>query len=201
MTETLYQSPLQWPTGTPVTPVNSRGFNNGFKQDMALAEALAYLEEEIQEIAPQRATVYSDYQQLKTERLRKKVGSSNAISIELKINNEVFCLGCDRWHALEHNVYALHLALRNFRMMERWGIAPLARLMQGFAEPKNNHNHTVPHGGGHCADWMQILGLGPTATLEDAHAVYRRRAKLLASDADALMKLNTAMDEARKALA
>lgn len=196
MTDILFNSPLKWPAYTPCTPAQTRTANSSFKQGLSVNEALSLLSEEIKALGPERATIYSDYIQLNVERLRKKNGTGSGVSVELRLQGKNYILSCDRWQTIEQNLYALHLLLRNFRLMEKWGVGDLHILMQGFSTQAMK-----PSNGSIVQDeWRNILGLGPTATLEDAHAVYRRRAKMVASEPDALIILNNAMDQARKTL-
>src|SRR5690606_15917082 len=111
-------------------------------------------------------------------------------------------LACDRWVGVEQNIYALHLALRNLRNIVLWGVGNVENVFGGYAAAVQPHASAPAAGAKAPAleSWRLTLGLGPTATLEDAQAVYRRRAKSSADNEDELMKLNLAMDEASKAL-
>ncbi len=103
-------------------------------------------------------------------------------------------LTCDRWQKLEHNIYALHLCFRQWRNMDQWGIATLPTLMAGFEVDR------TPDKIGASEDAMECLsyfGLGNNATLDDAVAIYHRRAKTFSQDTEGLTKLNLAMDELR----
>jgi hypothetical protein len=85
--------------------------------------------------------------------------------------------------------------------MENWGIASAKQALVGFSL-QNAGIDSGSGDGSNLPEWMQYLGLGPTATLEDANAIYRRRAKQLADEKDdqEMLKLNAAIDEARAEL-
>ena len=199
MTELLCDTPLRWPSGVSETPLKSRELSNNFQQNLTIDEALHMLEEEIGALAPERAVLHSDYAQLNVERLRKKQGNQPGTWLEIKYHGKVYAFTCDKWSLIEQNIYALHLVVRNYRLMEKWGVADLPKLMAGFASGHLATTTAAEAGVAH-EEWMQILGLGPTATVDDAHAVYRRRAKLAANDPENLIILNNAMDSARKKL-
>lgn len=197
----VYESPLVLPAGW--VPANSvaRMLPSSFNSQVSVVDAARYLEDEIHSLGATRAIISTNYDQLTSDRMRKKSGGhSNGAAVILRFSGMESHLACDKWAEVQHNLYALHLALRNIRMMEEWGVAAFYRLLSFFG---NNSMHApmvelakemnIP-------SWMQHLGLGPTAVLEDANAVYRRRVKELAENADEMLKLNSAIEEARKHL-
>lgn len=197
-----YRSPLHWPNTKDATKPSLRSQNSGFPPSMTLREAINYLEEEVQALSPQSATLYSNIEHINNDRLRKKLSNEPGVTLELKMAGKNYFLACDKWALIEHNIYALHLSVRGIRNMDKWGVASLDLGLYGFAAIKvrKDADSNAPDEGVELEHWMAELGLGPTATLEDAQAVYRRRAKALAGDEDALIALNNAMDEARKQL-
>lgn len=197
--------PLHWPNNYPRTPQWDKGTNSSFKAGMAMSEAMMFLKEELQAINPQTATLLTDYENLETPRLMRKVGNDQGVVLKLRIDNKQYELACDRWQKLEHNIYALHLALRSLRSIVEWGVGSFAQAFGGYAVGGAAAMAAGAHaaggdGGMQLEEWRLTLGLGPSATLEDASAVYRRRAKTVAGDQEELTKLNLAMDEASKAL-
>jgi hypothetical protein len=175
------------------TPRGSQRSDHGFPPSLTLGESIGYLEQEISELHAS-GTLSLDVEQPLIERLRKKVGSRTGACLQLKHHGRNYALACDRWLAPEHNIYALHLALRQWRNMERWGIGNMPVLLEGFAP---DHATAVTGRTGALQSWMEAMGLGPTATLDDAVAVYHRRAKQTSHDSEALTRLNLMMDEAR----
>ncbi|MBI1236933.1 MAG: hypothetical protein GC188_09655 [Alphaproteobacteria bacterium] len=166
---------------------------------MSIEESIRFLEQEIQHLGC-NATLSLDVEQPNVERLRKKVGSRTGASLQLKFPQDNYVIACDTWQLIEHNIYVLHLAIRQWRNMEKWGIAPLPVLMHGFTPPMVSGSVSGISGekqDWNLPDWMEQLGLGPTATLEDAQAIYHRRAKQYAQDTDALAQLNIMMEDVR----
>lgn len=187
------ESPLNWPDGQPATPRASQRNDHGFQGTLSLEESIGYLDDELSGLQS-NAVLSLDVEQPLSGRLRKKTGSRTGAALHLKYHGRNYVVACDRWQTVEANVYALHLALRHWRNMERWGIAAFPVLLKGF-EPGQRHTADIQEEP--ALSWMQGLGLGTTATLEDAIAVYHRRAKQAARDSDALVQLNQMMEQAR----
>ncbi len=204
MAEIKYEHPLKLPSGWHSTPPSARVFNTSFPRTLSLDEALRFLTEEIHHYPFSAAAIYTNFQHITNDRLRKKVGNdTSAASVMLKCFGREHMLACDHWQILEHNIYALHLALRAVRNMEEWAIATKSYALSLFSGNITAHD-TISKGTEGDASgldaWMLDLGLGPTATLEDANAVYRRRARDLNEEEDAMLKLNQSIEEARKHL-
>lgn len=189
-----FESPLVWPEWLPSTPRASQRRDHGLATQITLTESINFLEMEIQELGAS-AVMFTDIEQPTIERLRKKVGSRTGASLQMRYHDKTYVFACDRWTTLEHNIYVMHLAIRQWRNIERWGIGSMDVLIKGFASNIDVVSaavldKTMP-------EWMHALGLGPTSTLDDAIAVYHRRAKQVAHDSEALSKLNILMEEVR----
>lgn len=204
MADIRYEYPLKLPSGWTTTPPSVRAFNTAFPRILTLADSLRFLEEEIREFPFTAAVVYTNYQHVTNERLRKKVAIDVAgASVLLKCYGREHMIACDHWQQTEQNLYAIHLALRAVRNLEDWAIATRSyalSLFSGNLAVKESAREDSGGDGTHLPQWMQNLGLGPTATIEDANAVYRRRAKELEGDEEALLRLNQYIEEARKHL-
>lgn len=206
-----FTHPLQWPQGYPRTQQWEKSVNKTFKNGMPIKEALTFLYDELQELGVAKATLYTDYENIEKPNSIRRIGSDNGATLHMELNGHQYRLACDRWAPIEQNIYALHLALRNLRSIVLWGVGNVENVFGGYCAAAQNAIHASSHAAGQgqtsggndsgMEDWRLLLGLGPTATLDDAQAVYRRRAKSLADKPDELMRLNLAMDEATKALA
>lgn len=195
-----FKHPLRVPKGWDTTPQVHRNFSNGFKPDLTLKDALQYLVEEINLFGAQHVVVYSDVDNLNNERLRRRIGQETGICVQITVHDEKYNLFCDRWQLIEHNIYALHLVMRNLKNNEKWGVGDLKRIMRGYQDLSASNAKTQSASTMNTTEWMAALGLGPTATVEDADAVYRRRAKSLADNPEALLQLNQAIEIARQQL-
>lgn len=189
-----YKAPLSWPESLPTTPRANQSNDHGFSPNITLQEALAFLEQEIKEANISDAALYIDVEQPLVERLAKKVGTRSGACLHITYRARGYIFACDRWVKLEHNVYTLHLAFRQWRNMERWGIGSLATLMAGFEADRTSESAVTSEG---TLESFRLFGLGPTATLDDAIAIYHRRAKSLSQSDPAFTQLNLAMDELR----
>ncbi len=196
MTELQMDSPLKWPAHILQTERLRRGVNHQFQQSMSETEAIAFLQDEVSRTpaissAKLTCNALNINSTMPTQYLSKHPGAS----ILLRVDNQQSILCCDKWQSLTHNIYALHLAVRQFRQITEWGIGTLPNLLQGFTEIAAGPSTQAPVGN---ANWQKILGLSSNATLDDANAVYRSRAKAVASnDPAALQTLNLAIAEAR----
>ncbi len=192
-----YRAPLSWPESIPVTPLMKQRSDNGFSQNITLTDATNFLKEEIDLAGIAQATLYLDVEQPNIERLRKKIGSRTGASLHIRYRDRSYIITCDRWQRTEHNVYAMHLVLRQWCNMEKWGIGTLSSLMAGFEINYENDILNDYETIENIEECLKGFGLGANATLEDATAIYHRRAKAFAHDNEQLVQLNIAMDQIR----
>jgi hypothetical protein len=197
------ESPLQWPEGIARTERFARQFRPSFQADLSEADALLYIRDELDQLGEVNgAILFSDYVNIGTPMQANKLSMDTGVCLRFHYQKLRYQLCCDRWASVAHNIYALHLGLRYFRQMESWGVGSLHRLMVGFSdrvsfvnEPAEIDAVDTQH------NWRYELGLGPNATLDDANAVYRARAKKIGeSDPAALSTLNEAIQKARQHL-
>ena len=201
-----YLSPLKWPVHIPITPLQKQRSDNGFSPTMTLTDALRFLDEEVTASGVRQATLYTEFEQINVERLRKRISSKSGVSLQVKIFDREYTITCDQWQRVEHNVYALHLAFRSWCNMEKWGLGSLNKLIAGFGtnrtsdwdKSKATAVAQPARRADDMPDCLKEFGLGNTATLEDATAIYHRRAKTFATDEENLVKLNALMDEIRE---
>ena len=86
-------------------------------------------------------------------------------------------------------------------MFPKWGLAEIETAFRGFMASQRDAVATAT--GTQISGqepWLLALGLGPSATVHDANATYRARAKQVASNPEALLRLNAAIETARKFL-
>lgn len=200
MIDLKFSHPVQWPSDQQLTPKYEKSINRSFNAGMSVAEAIGFLQEEVNAFdGVKEAVLFTDFEDIDKPARTRRVGHDNAAMIRLKLASGTYRLACDRWVSVEQNIYALHLGLRNIRSNVSFGVGDVAKALGGYAL-------TLAATGSSAGvtkvleEWRLVLGLGHTATLDDAHAVYRRRAKSAANDQDELVRLNLAMDEAAKEL-
>lgn len=198
--EIAYSCPLKIPKGHALMFMRQRRYDNGFPQSLTLDSALQYLEDELNALPDVHVSVYSNYDRINSPRTRAKREDDSAVCIEIKKGTRSYYLLSDHWYLIEHNLYALHLTIRAIRNMVKWGTATYEQALAGFDAafvPGEAGKKAVPNDDA-LPEWMDVLGLGAHATLEDANAVYRSRAKEVANNEEALTRLNAAIDAARR---
>ncbi len=192
-----YEYPLKLPKNWTSTPPGQRNFNSNFPRTLTLLEAIRFFEDEINRLNADGAICYSNYQNLSNERLRKKIGNDSGISLMLKTTKGSFFIACDKWSLPEQNIYALHLTLRAIINIDEWGVMNVRQTLHAFpAEGSLLLQEQISKQ----PEWMTLLGVGPSATLDDAHALYRHKVKQCGNNEEELMRLNLAMDEAKRIL-
>lgn len=117
-------------------------------------------------------------------------------ALYFNLEGERYCVACDRWHRVEDNVQAVAHTLETLRRLQRIGGFDLVRqALKGF---RSAH---VP---GEPESWWNVLGVAFDAPLHAAEAAYRRLVLTAHPDrggsAEAMMRLNDAIREAREAL-
>lgn len=203
MTEIQFQSPLKWPQHIVETERLKRAVNPQFSAQMSEGEAIAYLQEEINHTPEiSSAQLSCNAVNINSPQPTQYIGRNPGVALTLRVNHKLFSLCCDRWLSIAHNIYALHLAIRHFRQVQEWGVGNIDILLHGFSHEQSvNVAPNTQQSDNDGQDWRCILGLGPTATLDDANAIYRARAmKIGEGKPDELQSLNLAIQQARQEL-
>lgn len=195
MTVLQYSNPLQLPAGWQRTPPGAARANRQFSQTMTMEDALRYLQDEVDALGAHQAVLSTNYASLTSQNQRSKRGQSEGASLRLGLEDGMVLVACDCWHSVVHNIYALQLAVRHARLMEEWGVGTAQQVLRalGMASSSAGSEAAIP-------ECLSALGLGTTATLQDANAVYRQRAKLIGHDEAALIELNRLIEQARHLL-
>jgi hypothetical protein len=205
MVELQYRSPVEFPQGWERTPSGAAKHDPKFGQNITFAEALRNLKDELTLIKIEGAVLYSNFDDIGYDAKRHKRGHSEGIGLKLRMGDVHAFMACDKWYHAVQNIHALYLAIRHMRMFEEWGIAT-TEFMLGLFDVRAPQVQVSSDDVGerrkdyHTRGWMSLLGLGSTATLEDANAIYRQRAKAIANDQEALIALNQAIETARRML-
>lgn len=194
-------SPLNWPTHIPQTERILRQVYPQFQLNMQEREAVIFIEDEL-ERTPQvtSAVLTCDAVNVNSTVATQYLSKNTGAALRLTIDDTRFHLCCDRWQSLAHNIYALHLGLRYYRQLSEWGLGSMPLLLGGLREGITQAS-TSATSSSTVMEWQRILGLGPTATLEDANALYRVRAKTIGeNNPEELRTLNIAIQQARQSL-
>lgn len=197
------KTPLEWPENKPKTDRLMRIMNDKFPQDLTEHHAVVYLEDEINGMqGVQSASLSADATNLNSTLPTQYLSHDVGVCLKLNLTQGTYYLACDKWQKLSHNLYVLHLTLRHLKQLEFWGLGELPTLMAAFSKAGVTAASAADGTSQPDSDhWTAILGLGPTATLDDANTLYRHRAmKIGESDSEALQTLNLAIQQARKEL-
>ena len=203
MLEIHYQHPLKVPADTAITPKSQKRYDSGFSPTLTIAEALNYFEEECNRFTgPISVTLYSNYEHIKTDRLRQKVADDCSVCCEMQRDNKSYFFVSHKWGLTEQNIYALHLTLRAIHNIVKWGVSDYECVLNGFFPdgPKQisyqgalSERALVNRG-----QWLAILRLQEDASLEDANEAYRYYAKKAAGSEEGLLRLNQSISAARE---
>jgi hypothetical protein len=189
-------SPVQFPDNW---VRNSNGvINRQFASNLSIKQVIQYLTDELLEWNVDNATLYSNFENIDNDFKRQKKGNSEGVSVKFNLGGADIFIACDKWALINQNIYGLSQTLRNINLIVESGTADLTKMLNCFNQAEkraSSVNHTPNN-----PEWLQKLGLGETATLSDANAVYRSRAKLLQHDEEAFLALNQAIEQARKYL-
>lgn len=195
--EIKFETPLVWPGFQDKTPRGRQTTLNGFPPTLTLNESLRMITEEIEALSPSAATITSSVEHLNNERLRAKDASNPAASLRIRLSGHMFIFACDRWLTLTHNLYAIAISLRQMRQLAQYGAADLSQLFRPFLQ-EDISSAAATASDVPLEEWQKLLGLGPSATLEDANAIYRARAKQNHENEEVMLTLNAAIEAARK---
>jgi len=157
--------PLQWPKAWPKTEIKQ---DSRFRQ--TLSAALNKLKDECKRLGGKELVLSSNYV-LGTEHPKE-----SGVVAYFNLDQKPIAIPCDRWRAVEDNVYAIAMTIEAMRGMERWGAKHMITAMfSGFKSLPEKSGGKNPHA---------ILGLSmlnPTA--EQITAAYKQKAKTAHPDA------------------
>jgi hypothetical protein len=189
MTAAPQAYPLQWPEGWPRTWT---GAQKAGPYRTELPGALKNLRAELRLLcgdAAAKTLVLSSNYTLGVER-----PPDPGVVAYFTWEGEQVAIPCDRWATIAQNVQAIALTIEAMRAIERHGAKHMVKAMfRGFVALP------APAKG-----WRQVLGVGPSASLDDAEAAYRAAARSAHPDRggtdERMAALNAAIAEARREL-
>ncbi len=202
MREIKHSHPVKIPSGESMSTKAQKRYDSGFSPSLTIDEALRYFEEECQAL-PEAAsiTLHSNYDRITVPRLRQMVADNSAVCCEIRLNAKSYYLFSHQWGLTEQNIYAIHLTLRAVHNIVKWRLSDYGSLLGAFGQTTaetidrfvEDESELVSRG-----QWMTILRLSESDTLEEANAAYRFYAKKAAESEEGLLRLNQAIEAARK---
>lgn len=167
---TITAYPLSWPAGWQRTR-NPRRSQYG---DRSLATAREAVQREVR-LFGGRDLIISSNLELRLDGLPRsgqRQPVDRGVAIYFKYKGSPVAFACDKWSAIEDNLWGINLALSAIRQIERSGASEmLDRAFAGFA--------ALPAAGETSGEsWWDVLGVSSQANLDEIKTAYRRLAKL-----------------------
>lgn len=122
--------------------------------------------------------------------------SDPGAAVYFKLKGKPCVLACDKWNRVEDNLSAIARHIEALRGQERWGVGSVEQAFAGYTA-------LPPAGSSPGTSWWNVLGCAHDAPLEMVKDAYRDKARAAHPDNggshDAMVALNAAWDQARKA--
>lgn len=90
-----------------------------------------------------------------------------SVAVYFTLRDKRVVLACDKWHRVEHNIWAIAKHVSALRGQNRWGVGSVEQAFAGYAALQEK---TGPSCWG-------ILGVSPDATEQQILDAYRRKAR------------------------
>ena len=186
--------PLQWPAGRQGTPGHKRRRS---QFDTTPCQARDSLIAEVRRLGGRNLIISSNVP-LRQDGLPKanhKSPEDPGVAVYFVRNGVTFCLSCDQFDRVECNMRGIAKTIDAMRGIERWGVGDMVSAdFTGFAA-------LPPPPGDAKRSWWEVLGVHRDAPLSEINQTYRWKAGRTMGDHDAMVELNLAVEEARKARA
>lgn len=173
---------LAWPFGKPRNKSPQRS-----RFDVQFSKARDELMREISMLGG-RLPVLSTNIPLKRDGLPyagQKEPDDRGIAVYFTLKGQQFCFACDRWDKVGDNIQAIRHTIAALRGIERWGTGDMVQ--QAFTGFIALPSQESPY---------DILGVKPSATLDEIDAAYKQKALFahpdLGGSTDAMQRLNEA---------
>ena len=161
--------PLQWPAHVPRTRLPK------FSDFKDWTDHQSYLEvcDELRKMRASNIVVTSNLTLTAsgTPYARQKV-EDHGVAVFFTRNGKDYCIACDKFRPVSHNLHAISLTVKAIRSVERWGTAAMVDAM--FAGYAALPEQAVGN------DWWRILGF---SSAPDDRSVLQRRYRALVKDA------------------
>jgi DnaJ-like protein len=160
--------PLTWPPGWKRT--DYYGVQRSRYGDHSLAEARNVVTHEVR-LMGGRDLVISSNLELRNDGLPRSgrpQPKDKGVAIYFEYKKKPMCFACDKWGAVEDNLWAIGKTIGAIRQIERAGSSDMMeRAFTGFA--------ALPAPAG--SNWWEVLGISPRATQEEIRDAYRELAR------------------------
>src|SRR4051794_41552218 len=183
--------PLQWPLGWKRTPAAHRHRAKFAKvhthhhpqtgawraiKELSIADALSRLFREI-DLLSASSCVVSTNVETRTDgmpRSDRRAPDDPGVAVYFKLHGKDRVLACDKWDRVADNIAAIAAHIDAIRRQDRYGVGTIEQAFAGYS--------ALPSPGGSAQPWHEVLGVRAHASLAEAEAEYRRRAKVAHPD-------------------
>lgn len=160
--------PLEWPAGWPRSEEHTRSaYRVSYK--VAVHELL----KEVRLLGGEHLVISSDAPLRKVDGLpyteaASEVSRDPGVAVYFALDGEPVVIACDQWNTVKDNIRAIGHTVVAMRMIQRSGATELLRrAFRGFK--------ALP--GPQARPWFEMLGVPPTATLDEINRAFRKLAK------------------------
>lgn len=186
--------PLAWPAGRPRTPRHAVQRSAFGKHSLAEAR-----DELLRQIGLLRVSgvVLSTNIPLRRDGLPRadwRQPADTGVAVYFRLKGRAMAMASDRWHSVEHNLWALAKTIEAQRGVTRWGAVEVEQAFAGYA--------ALPAPGNLPAEscWT-TLGIPAGSSLDAIESAFRERAKSAHPDrggtSEEMQRLNHARFQAR----
>lgn len=210
-TSAVNNYPLSWPASWPRTPTAKRQHarfssksNTGStwrsQRELTTHEGVVRVRDEIDRL---RADAFFISTNVKVNREGLPYSGTRepddpGVAVYFTVGGKERVLACDRWTRVADNLAAIAAHIGALRGMERWGVGTIDQAFAGYA--------ALPAKGETSASsWRSVLGVDDGATLDEAEAAFRYKARMAHPDitggsTERMSALIAARDDARREL-
>lgn len=206
--------PLSWPMSWPRTNPSKRRTAPFFRRGMAstpgmwrpkaklsMADVVADLYAELKRLGVgDWNVVISTNVELRQDGQpysNRKPPEDPGAAVYFKLKGKPCVLACDKWNRVEDNLSAIARHIEAIRGQDRWGVGSVEQAFAGYTALP------APGDVNHEGTWWSVLGCAHDAPLDVVKDAYRERARAAHPDNggshDAMVRINAAWDQARKA--
>lgn len=164
--------PLSWPLGYKRT-IPGRRYNSKFSQTAENAQI--FLRNELIRMGARTIVISSNVPVKKDGYVYSDMANTKiedpGVAVYFKYKDKDVTMCCDNYPRPWENIYALGKGIEALRGMERWGVSEfLDRAFTGFKALPSAIE--LEHA------WYQVLGVSPSASLQEIKDAYRTKAKI-----------------------
>lgn len=160
--------PLQWPLNWKRTA--NYHIQRSRYGDHSLAAAREFVTAETRRMGG-RDLVISSNLELRNDGLPRsgqRQPNDKGVAVYFKYKGKAMCFACDKWGAVEDNLWAIGKTIEAIRAIERAGSSDMMeRAFTGFAQLAAPLD----------SEWWRILGVSQSASAEEIQSAYRALAK------------------------